>query len=258
MGRAYPTTWQVTANVYGTERGEALVPMTIASGDGSFITMTASRTDKLVDKILRASCVEMGCRAGSAGPPKTSKTVREQAVTNTVSLAWWIGRAIALEKTISDRAKRMIDELGGPESAAILGEGKITSVERVLRTGHTYGVLEVDGGLPDGTKVIIRIPFKNENAFVEAVLPTGESRILASVPDLIAVLDAETGAGLGTPEYKYGLKVMIIAIAASPRWTDTPRGMALGGPGSMGFDGIEYVPIGKYRKPRSVIDAFAV
>ncbi|KAL4978848.1 hypothetical protein BDW66DRAFT_148703 [Aspergillus desertorum] len=258
MGRAYPTTWQVTANVYGTERGEALVPMTIASGDGSVITMTASRTDKLVDRILRASCVEMGCRAGSAGPPKTSKIVREQAITNTVSLAWWIGRAIALERTISDRAKRIIDEVGGPESAAILGEGKITSVERVLKTGHTYGVLEVDGQLPDGTKAVLKVPFKNENAFVEAVMPSGESRILASVPDLIAVLDAETGAGLGTPEYKYGLKVLVIAIAASPRWTDTPRGMALGGPGSMGFEGIEYVPIGKYSKPRSVIDAFAI
>ncbi|KAL4999449.1 hypothetical protein BDV10DRAFT_184342 [Aspergillus recurvatus] len=258
MGRAYPTTWQVTANVYGTERGEALVPMTIASGDGSFITMTASRTDKLVDRILRASCVEMGCRAGSAGPPKTSKIIREQALTNTVSLAWWIGRAIALERAISDRAKRIIDEVGGPESAAILGEGKITSVERVLKTGHTYGVLEVDGKLPDGTKAVLKVPFKNENAFVEAILPSGDSRILASVPDLIAVLDAKTGAGLGTPEYKYGLKVMIIAIAASPRWTDTPRGMALGGPGSMGFDEIEYVPIGIYSKPRSVIDAFAV
>ncbi|EED14116.1 conserved hypothetical protein [Talaromyces stipitatus ATCC 10500] len=258
MGRAYPTVWQVTPNVYGTSRGEALVPMTIASGDGSVVTMTTSRTDMLVDKILRASCVEMGCRAGSAGPPKTSKTVREQAITNSVSLAWWIGRAIALEKTIADRAKRIIDELGGPESAAILGEGKITNVERVLKTGHTYGVLEVEGKLEDGTKALLRVPFKNENAFVEAVFSNSDSKILASVPDLIAVLDAETGAGLGTPEYKYGLKVMIIAIAASPRWTDTPRGMALGGPGSMGFEDIEYVPIGKYSKPRSVIDVFAI
>ncbi|KAL2831469.1 hypothetical protein BDW59DRAFT_131114 [Aspergillus cavernicola] len=257
MGRAYPTTWQVTPNVYGTSRGESLVPMTIASGDGSVVTMTASRTDKLVDRILRASVVEMGCRAGSAGPPKTSKTVREQAVTNTVSLAWWIGRAIALERNIADRANRIIDEVGGPESAVILGEGKITSVERVLKTGHTYGVLEVDGKLQDDTTAILKVPFKNENAFVEAVLPSGKSRVLASVPDLIAVLDAETGAGLGTPDYKYGLKVMIIAIAASPRWTDTPRGMSLGGPGSMGFDEIEYVPIGKYSNPRSVIDAFA-
>ncbi|BCS17379.1 uncharacterized protein APUU_10207S [Aspergillus puulaauensis] len=257
MGRAYPTAWQITPNVYGTPRGEALVPMTIASGDGSVVTMTASRTDKLVDKILRASCVEMGCRAGSAGAPKSSRIVRDQAVTNTVSLAWWIGRAIALEKNIAERAKRIIDEVGGSGSAAILGEGKITSVERVLKTGHTYGVLEVDGKLQDGTKAVLKVPFKNENAFVEAILPTGEAKILASVPDLIAVLDAETGAGLGTPEYKYGLRVMIIAIAASPRWTDTPRGMEIGGPGSMGFEGIQYVPIGKYSEPRSVIDAFA-
>ncbi|KAL4934878.1 hypothetical protein BDV06DRAFT_208116 [Aspergillus oleicola] len=258
MGRAYPTAWQVTPNVYGTPRGEALVPMTIASGDGSVVTMTSSRTDKLVDKILRASCVEMGCRAGSAGPPKTSKIVREQAITNTVSLAWWVGRAIALEKNIADRAKRIIEEVGGAESAAILGQGKITSVERVLKTGHTYGVLEVDGSLEDGTKAILKVPFKNENAFVEALVPTGETKILASVPDLIAVLDAETGTGLGTPEYKYGLRVMIIAIAASPRWTDTARGMAVGGPGSMGFEDVKYVPIGKYSNPRSVIDAFAV
>ncbi|KAL4895258.1 hypothetical protein BDV59DRAFT_211612 [Aspergillus ambiguus] len=257
MGRAYPTTWQITANVYGSARGEALVPLTIASGDGSFITMTRSRTDRLVDKSLRASCVEMGCRAGSAGPPKTSKSVKDQAVLNTISLAWWIGRAITLEKDITDKAKRVINEVGGPESAAILGEGKITCVERILKTGHTYGVVEIEGFLEDGTKATFKVPFKNENAYVEAVCPDGESKILASVPDLIAVLDAETGAGLGTPEYKYGLKVIIIAIAASPRWTDTTRGMELGGPRSMGFNDVIYKPIGRYHKPRSVIEAFS-
>ncbi|KAJ5899423.1 hypothetical protein N7495_004167 [Penicillium taxi] len=255
MGRAYPTSWQVTPNVYGAPNGDALVPVTIASGDGSFITMNKSRTDRLVDRALRASCVEMGCRAGSAGPPKTSKTVREQAITNTVSLAWWIGRAVALEKNITDKAARIINEVGGPGSAAILGQGKVISVERVLKTGHSYGVLEVDGTLSDGSKALIKVPFKNENAFVEAVA-NGEAKILASVPDLIVVIDAETGAGLGTPEFKYGLKVVIIAIAASPHWTDTERGMELGGPGSMGFDDVKYVPIGKYSQPRSVIEVF--
>lgn len=255
MGRAYPTTWQTTPNVYGSSNGDALVPATIASGDGSFVTMTKSRTDRGVDKIMRAACVEMGCRAGKSLSPKTAKAVKEQAVTNTVSLAWWIGRAVALEKNITDKAQRIIDEVGGSESAAILGQGKIISVERVLKTGHTYGVLEVDGTLNDGTKAIMKVPFKNENAYVEAV-SDGESKILASVPDLIAVIDAETGAGIGTPEYKYGLKVVIIAIAASPRWTDTERGMQLGGPGSMGFEEVKYVPIGKYSKPRSVIEVF--
>ncbi|EXJ65644.1 uncharacterized protein A1O5_11171 [Cladophialophora psammophila CBS 110553] len=259
MGRAYPTFWQTTVNVYGTSKGEALVPATIASGDGSFMTMTASRTDRLVDSALRAAVVEMGCRAGKAGPPKSAKVVQEQAILHTVSLAWWIGRAVALEKDVSDRAKRIIDAVGGSASAKILAEGKITSVERVLKTGHSYGVVEIDGVLSSsGLKATVRIPFKNENAFVEATTTSdGKTFILASVPDLIAVLDLETGAGLGTPEYKYGLKVTIIAIAASPRWTDTPRGLELGGPGSMGFDQVEYVPIGKYTKPRSVLETFS-
>jgi len=258
MGRAYPTDWQTTANVYGDGQGGGLLPATIASGDGSFMTMTGSRTDKLVDRALRAAVVEMGCRAGKAGPLKSAKMIQEQAILNTVSLSWLIGRSIALEKNITDKAKRIIEAVGGSESARILAEGKITSVERVLKTGHTYGIVEIDGVLEDGSKAIIKIPFKNENAFVEATTATdGKTSILASVPDLIAVLDSETGTGLGTPEYKYGLKVTVIAIAASPRWTDTPRGLQLGGPGSMGFDDIKYVPIGKYTKPASVIETYS-
>lgn len=257
MGRAYPTYWQTTINVYGTARGEALVPATIASGDGSFMTMTASRTDKLVDSALRAATVEMGCRAGKAGPPKPARVVQEQAILNTVSLAWWIGRAIALERNIADRAHRIVESVGGSGSARVLAEGKITNVERVLRTGHTYGIVEIDGVLNDGSTATIKIPFKNENAFVEAVGADGAVSILASVPDLIVVLDLETGSGLGTPEYKYGLKVAIIAIAASPRWTDTPRGLELGGPASMGFGDVQYVPIGTYTMPRSVIETYS-
>ncbi|KAI1619084.1 hypothetical protein EDD36DRAFT_427827 [Exophiala viscosa] len=257
MGRAYPTYWQTTINVYGTARGESLLPATIASGDGSFMTMTASRTDKLVDSALRAATVEMGCRAGKAGPPKPARVVQEQAILNSVSLAWWIGRAIALERNIADRANRIIESVGGSASAKVLAEGKITNVERVLRTGHTYGIVEIDGVLNDGSTATIKVPFKNENAFVEAVSTDGAVSVLASVPDLIVVLDSETGSGLGTPEYKYGLKVAVIAIAASPRWTDTSRGLELGGPASMGFGDVEYVPVGRYTMPRSVIEAYS-
>lgn len=259
MGRAYPTGWQTTPNVYGTSRGEALVPATIASGDGSFMTLTSTRTDKLVDKILRAACVEMGLRAGHAGPPKSAQVVQEQAVLNTVSLAWSIGRAIAVEKNVADKPQRIIDAVGGNTTARVLAQGKITSVERVLRTGHSYGVVEIDGVLSsDGSKATVSIPFKNENAYVEAVeAGQKEVRVLASVPDLIAVLDAETGQGLGTPEYKYGLKVVVIAITASPRWTDTARGLEVGGPASMGFPEIEYVPVGKYCMPKSVIEMYS-
>lgn len=58
--------------------------------------------------------------------------------------------------------------------------------------------------------------------------------MLATVPDLIAVLDAQSGSALGTPQYKYGLRVLVLGITAAPQWTNTARGLALGGPSAFG------------------------
>lgn len=54
------------------------------------------------------------------------------------------------------------------------------------------------------------------------------------MPDLIAVLDAQSGSALGTPEYKYGLRVLVLGITAAPQWTNTQRGLELGGPSAFG------------------------
>lgn len=59
--------------------------------------------------------------------------------------------------------------------------------------------------------------------------------MLAAVPDLIAVLDAQSGSALGTPEYKYGLRVLVLGITAAPQWTDTQRGLEVGGPSAFGY-----------------------
>ena len=58
--------------------------------------------------------------------------------------------------------------------------------------------------------------------------------MVATVPDLIAVLDAQNGSALGTPQYKYGLRVLVLGITAAPQWTGTERGIALGGPSAFG------------------------
>jgi DUF917 family protein len=42
MGRAYPTGWQVTPNVYDTSgKGSTMLPSVIASGDGSSLASIA-------------------------------------------------------------------------------------------------------------------------------------------------------------------------------------------------------------------------
>lgn len=79
---------------------------------------------------------------------------------------------------------------------------------------------------------------------------------MASVPDLICVIDSQNGEAIGTPEYRYGLLVFVLGIVASDRWTSTPRGIEIGGPKGFGMDDVTYVPLGKFHKPRSVIDEY--
>ena len=58
-------------------------------------------------------------------------------------------------------------------------------------------------------------------------------KTLATVPDLITVLDARSGLAIGVPEYRYGLHVNVIAMTAHPVWT-TPNGLAVSGPAHFG------------------------
>lgn len=83
-----------------------------------------------------------------------------------------------------------------------------------------------------------------------------DCQIIAIVPDLVTVLDAQNGEALGTQDYRYGLPVSVIGITASEKWTSTPRGIEIGGPKGFGFDDLEYKPLGKFCKPRSVIDEY--
>jgi DUF917 family protein len=266
MGRANPMCWQITLTVH---RPGEFAPCAIDSGDGQTMLMTRAKSDESVDKPLRGALVEMGSLVGLAGRPTTGGIVRQHAVSNTVSLAWRIGRAIALAEadvSISQAADRIIAEVGGPNSAKVLFRGKITAVERTLHKGHSVGVLHIahapidesdgSGTTRDvATGGTLKIPFINENILAEHHAENSTVKVLATVPDLIALLDSQTGRAVGVPEYKYGCHVTVLAIPCSPRWTENPRGLEIGGPKGYGYD-IQYQPIGKYVEPRSVIEEF--
>lgn len=270
MGRAYPTYWQTTLAVHAP--GE-LVPCAIDSGDGKSIIMTRAPNDEIVDRALRASCSEMGSRVGMAAKPTTTARVRDFGVLNTVSLAWRIGRCIAMAEatnTLSSVADAIVNETGGSKSSKILFRGKIVAVEKRLFKGHSYGSItiaglnvEEDESSEDTKKVpavvnggTLNIPFKNENIIAEHTTDGGAKSIVASVPDLISVLDTDSGRALGVPEFKYGYRVTVLGITCSPRWTETPAGLAIGGPKAFGYD-VEYKALGEYVEPKSVIEEFA-
>ncbi|EFX06405.1 hydantoinase/oxoprolinase [Grosmannia clavigera kw1407] len=268
MGRAYPTYWQTTLSAY---EDDALVPCAISSGDGITIIMTRTNGDEIVDRALRASCAQMGSRVGMAARPTTKAVIERCAVANTLSLAWRVGRAIAraaATNTTSTVAEQMIEECGGPDAAKVLFRGKIVAVDRRLHLGHSYGEIRIEQMQQSelettaetqhaavATGGSVTIPFKNENLYALHTAEDGRQTYLATVPDLISVIDSQSGRALGVPEFRYGVIVTVIGIVCSPRWTETAKGLEIGGPAAFGYD-IPYTALGTYVKPRSVIEEY--
>ncbi|KAI4915707.1 hypothetical protein J4E90_004152 [Alternaria incomplexa] len=264
MGRAYPTKWQTTPVVFG-EREIVFAPVAVADGNGNTLYMPTATSDLKVEQVIRAALSQMGSSVGTADAPVTGAETRRWAVEHTISLSWRIGREVARarkENRIDNVAQSIIDAVGGSETGRALFKGKIVGVERKLYMGHVYGevIIEATGSEYKGK---IKIPFKNENIAAIRIPDSGESTtgeennedVLAIVPDLIAVIDAQNGEAIGTPEYRYGLLVSVIGITASERWT-SPKGIEIGGPKAFGLDHLEYKPLGKFVKPVSVIDEY--
>ncbi|CAI6094656.1 unnamed protein product [Clonostachys chloroleuca] len=267
MGRAYPVSWQTTPVVF--EKKAMMVPTCISDGNGRIILMTHAPTELDAERALRAALSQMGSHVGCAKGPVSGKNTKKWVLENTMSLSWRIGRAVTLSRcanTIDTVAESIIAEVGGSESARVLAKGKIIGVERIVKMGHTYGeaIIELtasqdDNGIVSASaKERVIIPFKNENIYAKKIDADGKEEFLAVVPDLVCVIDAQNGEALGTQEYRYGLPVVVIGITASDKWTSTARGIEIGGPKGFGFNDLEYKPLGKFSKPRSVIDEFNV
>ncbi|KAF4775312.1 hypothetical protein HER10_EVM0009083 [Colletotrichum scovillei] len=261
MGRAYPISHQTTPVVF--EKKATMIPSCISDGNGRIMLMTKARTELDAERAFRAALSQMGSHVGCAKGPVSGRDTKSWVVENTISLSWRIGRAVAMARctnAIDTVAEAVADVVGGKESARVLFRGKIVGVERVTRMGHAYGEVIIegytDGGSGgDGVEKFV-IPFKNENILAKRVDASGKQDILTIVPDLVCVLDAQNGEALGTQEYRYGLLVVVLGITASDKWTSTARGIEIGGPKGFGMDGLEYVPLGTFTKPRSVIDEF--
>lgn len=264
MGRAYPTKWQTTPVVFG-EREIVFAPVAVADGNGNTLYMGNAKSDLKVEQVIRAALSQMGSAVGTADAPVTGAETRRWAVEHTISLSWRIGREVARarkENRIDSVADYIVDAVGGTEAGRVLFKGKIVGVERKLYMGHVYGEVIVEGTDANYTGRI-KIPFKNEN--IAAIrLPDGSDNetgkeknedVLAIVPDLVSVIDAQNGEAIGTPEYRYGLLVQVLGFVASERWTG-PKGIEIGGPKAFGLDHLEYRPLGKFVKPTSVIDEY--
>ena len=228
MGRAFPELQMVTFTIGG---GSA-TPMALVDEKGNsciFNTITNKWTEDL------ARAVTMAC----GGSVSVSLFAMEGAFMKKYGVRGIVTRSQMLGSAIR-RVKE--SEAGTPEEKFLeitegfrLFKGKITDVLREVRGAFNFGKVVLDGiGEDKGRSACVT--FQNENLTTEV-----DGEILATVPDLICLVDTETFTPIPTDALKYGKRVLVVGLKCFPLWR-TPEGLELVGPRYFGVD-TDYIPL---------------
>jgi hypothetical protein len=227
MGRAYPELQMCTPTLYGI----TATPMAIADEKGNSAVINAV-SNRWTETFARTVTIDMGCSAMIGLYPMSGAQVKYAAVARTITQIETIGR------TIREAHRQHIDPIEAVRGAVngfVIWRGKVSDISRRTETGFARGDATIAGtGEFEGQN--LKVSFQNEFLIAQT-----ESDVLACTPDLITILDAETGEPITTESLRYGFRVAVLAMPCDPRWR-TPEGLALVGPDYFGYE-TAYVPI---------------
>ena len=208
MGRAFPEVPQVTMQLAGISAS----PAVMTDERGNLIVFQTITSDWM-ERLERAAAAEFGGAASSTEFSLTAAEARTATIHGSVSLAIRIGEAVT--GATGDPVAALIAEIG---AFRLIG-GKVLDVERQTRSGFVRGYVIVEG-LGEDEGRLLRVELQNEN-----LVALERGGVLASVPDLITVLDTETADAIATERIRYGQRVTVIAFPCDPVWR-TERGIA--------------------------------
>jgi DUF917 family protein len=119
----------------------------------------------------------------------------------------------------------------------VIFRGRIVNVERQTTQGFARGQVQL-AGVEDYRGQAMHIDIQNEN-----LIAWQNGVPLVTVPDLICIMDTETGEPITTELLRYGYRVTVLGIPCDPKLS-TPRAMHFVGPRCFGYD-VEYRPLDK-------------
>ena len=234
MGRAFPEMHMTTLAIHGVSE----LPAALADDKGNLVMFEAVASDRWFEKLVRASTVAMGCTAVMASAPIHARHVKAFGIQHSVSQAWRIGVAIqAARQNKADPVAAVLES----ENGTLLFAGKICDLERCTGGGFSRGHFSVQG-LGTAGDERLGVEFQNEN-----LIARRENTPVATVPDLISVLESDTGRPVSTEELRYGQRISVIGIPCAPILRSA-RALAVLGPAAFGYEE-DFVPLGEYVRP---------
>jgi len=240
MGRAFPELQMVLPTLDGI----AATPMSIADEKGN-TGILHSVDNHWSESLARSLTITMGCSAIISNYVMSGAEAARGLVAGTLSLCAGIGRAVEDARAAhADPVEAVRAALGG----RLLHTGKVADVERRTTTGFARGEATISG--PGGA---LTLNFQNEH-----LVAWRDGSPLVTTPDLIVVLDSDTGEPVTTEQLRFGHRVCVLAAPADERW-HSPGGIALAGPRYFGYDTdpVRCAPVGGKQCSGTVIRAQA-
>ncbi len=236
MGRAFPEMQMSTLFLNGV----SCTPAAMVDEKGNSIILGHLVDSFALELFGRDLCVQMGCVSLLIPGVMSGAEAKAHAVPRTLTLVRNVGQAI-----LDARASKahfvdaILNVTGGKEIFA----GKLVDVQRRTVAGFSRGQMVAEG-LGDYRGDFMHIAFQNENLVAWRGNRDSRDEVVACVPDLICMLESDSGEPITTEQLRYGLRVNILAIPCTDKFR-TEKALKVVGPAAFGYPDVIFQPLPK-------------
>ena len=226
VGRAVPQLEMTTFSINGARA----TPGIVIDDSGNVVTVEAV-SDRMAEELCRVISMAMGSMAFMAIYPMSGRQAREVAVQRTLTQTLEIGRCIRKARESStDVFADLLACLNAWDGrmAKILFDGKIADVVHETRESWHWGLATLQGLANAAEECTVEI--RNEYTIARI-----NGHAVTMVPDLISVLDRESGEPLTAEMLAYGQRVKVLGYSAD-RMLRQPESLKVLGPRCFGLD----------------------
>jgi len=229
VGRATPEINQHSVRV----AGHPITPAAAVTLFGDEVILRGVRHPSREEDVFRALSV-VGRLVGvtDAAIPGSVAKAEHVLVQGSSTLAESIGRAVREASAAGGDAVDAARRAGGGYH---LFEGRVSRFDWEDRDGFLVGTVTLTGsGSFAGSS--LELAYKNEH-----LVARRNGSVIATCPDLITLVDRESGLGIDNPAFREGQRVAVLGFRAPELWR-RPEGLAVFAPRYFGYD-VDYVPI---------------
>lgn len=212
IGRAFP---ELQMSVF-TLHGIPPAPAFLADALGNSLIINAPDAHML-ERLARQAAIGMGSRAAAALYLMNGLEAQRAAIPQSLTKAIYLGNVVKKAREEQSNPTQAVIEAA---KGAIIASGTIQDIDYKIELGFLHGkcYLENDRG------EIYTILYKNE--FLEV---RNHEHTLGCTPDILMLLEQETGTPVTSSDIAYGQRVDLILLPSPDIWK-TPEGLKLVGP----------------------------